>query len=558
LKSLSMISVILVIALTLGACSSNNNQGEGTSTTSTSQTASDGSEERVADGKMKDEVVIAIPRSVDPNAKIDANLPQGDSIENNQFTRYIKEKVNVSFKSAWTTAPASFEQKLQLAIAANELPDMFVVGENDFIKLAENEQLADLTDAYNKYASPILKKVYESTNGMALKQATVNGKLVAMPNINTMADFTNLVWVRKDWLDKVGLPLPKSLDDLKTIAKAFVEQDPDGNGKADTVGFPGPDKTQMVVNNEKNHYFGFEPILALDKAFPGMWVKDDKGEIVYGSVQDNIKNGLQTLQQMYADGLIDKQFPFRDDPSILVKNGQAGIFFGPWWMPLGMLQDSVRLDPKAEWIPIIAPLGEDGSYLTNRGSTSGDYVVVNKGFAQPEALILYLNIYVANLIGEDKEGELKLDPKIDLGYWPIRTTIEWGDKVSRTYAEVQKAIDGEVTVDNLTADRKQVYEALQRDKLAPRKVAADWGMASAWLESGKVLSTGMTEVYNEFTGTTQTMKSKWATLEKLEEETYLKIVTGKEPIESFDKFVEKWKKLGGDQITKEVREIALD
>lgn len=553
MKKAAILMLSLSIAGSMAACESDTKGANG----NVKADGSTVSKNTVVDGKMKEEVVISIPRSVDPNAKLGAgNLPSGDSYENNQFTRYVKEKLNISFKAAFTASPDAYEQKLKLAIASNELPDVMELSETDFKKLAENGQIEDLTDAFNKYASPTLKKIYDSTNGMALKQATVGGKLLAMPNVNTMADFTNVLWIRKDWLDKLGLKEPKTLDDISAVAKAFIEKDPDGNGQADTMGLPGPDKKQPVVNNDKNHYFGFEAIFAIDHAFPGMWVKNGKGEIVYGSTQPEAKKGLEILRKMYSDGVIDKQFAFRDDPSSFVKSNKTGMFFGPWWMPLGMLQESVKNDPKAEWIPVLAPFGADGTYKTNRGSASGDFVVVKKGFKHPEALIMYMNLYGANLIGEDLEGAQKLDPKVDLAYWPIRVTLEYGDKVERMYRDVQSVIDGKTKSESLTPDKKAVYESFLRDQKDPRKVPADWAASAGWLVSGKVLNQPMNTVYNEFTGTTDLMNQKWATLNKLENETYVKIVLGQADMSSFDDFVKKWNELGGDQVTQEIRKLA--
>jgi len=60
------------------------------------------------------------------------------------------------------------------------------------------------------------------------------------------------------------------------------------------------------------------------------------------------------------------------------------------------------------------------------------------------------------------------------------------------------------------------------------------------------------EVYNAFTATTKTMNQKWANLLKMEKEVFFKIVAGDKPVEDFDKFVEDWKKQGGDQIIAEI------
>lgn len=66
--------------------------------------------------------------------------------------------------------------------------------------------------------------------------------------------------------------------------------------------------------------------------------------------------------------------------------------------------------------------------------------------------------------------------------------------------------------------------------------------------------TKVNEVNPVFFGQTESMKLKWANLQKLQDETFLKIVTGEASIDSFDEFVSTWKSTGGDQITKEVEE----
>ena len=52
------------------------------------------------------------------------------------------------------------------------------------------------------------------------------------------------------------------------------------------------------------------------------------------------------------------------------------------------------------------------------------------------------------------------------------------------------------------------------------------------------------------------MATKKATLDKLELETFTKIIYGESPVDEFDKFVDNWKKLGGDQISTEVGEVS--
>jgi putative aldouronate transport system substrate-binding protein len=62
-------------------------------------------------------------------------------------------------------------------------------------------------------------------------------------------------------------------------------------------------------------------------------------------------------------------------------------------------------------------------------------------------------------------------------------------------------------------------------------------------------------IYSEFQGAaTPTMSQKMSSLKKMQDEAFTKIIMGQSPISAFDKFVEDWKKLGGDRITEEVNE----
>lgn len=62
------------------------------------------------------------------------------------------------------------------------------------------------------------------------------------------------------------------------------------------------------------------------------------------------------------------------------------------------------------------------------------------------------------------------------------------------------------------------------------------------------------KVYSLLYSQTRTMESRWSNLKKLEDETFLKIIMGAAPLDTFDTFVSDWKKQGGDKITEEVKE----
>jgi len=543
---------ILAATVALAACSSNGGNGESGSNPASSpagansgQASPSASSEEQADpyGPVAKPVTITIGK----NASQNTDLPAGSTIEDNELTRYISQKLNVTFKDAWQASGDGYTQKVSLTLASGDLPDVMVVNKQQLVQMTNAGLIEDLTDSFNKYVSPNLKAAYDSTNGYSLQSATIDGKLMGLPNINPGADAENLLWVRKDWLDELGLQEPKTLDDIIAISKAFQE-------KKGAVGLLGSQTIVNVGNNPE----GFDTIFSLFNSYPKMWIQDDSGKVVYGSITPETKTALAKLREMYQDGVIDKEFAVKtgDQNNELIVSGKAGIYFGPWWEPFSPLNDSITQDSKAEWVAYLAPLGEDGKLNTHNMAPSDAYLVVRKGFESPEAVIKTAN-YQFDIDQLQGEGIVKNDPYSWTNMPFTLLLSRYDDKESKALA-VQKVIDGQASADSLQGEAAQVYQSYLKDKQNPKKDVAAWSQAHAFLTGALPLAgDGLNKKMGVFYDVTDTMKMKWANLQKLETETFLKIILGTEPLDSFDTFVEKWKSQGGDQITKEVeKEIA--
>ncbi|MFU1798465.1 extracellular solute-binding protein [Paenibacillus azoreducens] len=495
--------------------------------------------------KYPEPVTLTIAKPLNPE---DKTLPAGDTVDNNQFTRYIFDKTNIKFDYTLTAKSGDpFTQKVQVAIASNDIPDVMVVSEKDLRQLVEAGQLEDMTQVYEQYASQQVKDFYATTNGKALEKATFDGKLMAIPNIVPQGDAPYFLWIRKDWLDKLGLQEPKTLDDIEAVAKAFIEKDPDGNGKADTIGLPG--SPTDLVNGDN----GFASLFSYFDAYPGYWMKDKEGKVSYGSIQPQVKDALAKLRDWYAAGLIDKEFALRKEAYELMSGGKAGMFFGPWWMPWGPLGDAVKNDPKSNWIALAAPLDAEGNFKTHTVPVSSSFVVVKKGVEHPEAAMIALNTTVAGERGTDPDAK-QLDNRVNPGYWPMRLVIENADTVTRKHDMLRDVLDGKSKPEDMIPEMQEIYAKAKAADFDPVKDLGAWQPYYSYTIGSDPLHGPLKPAENLFTSITKTMELKNATLSKMEKETYLKIIMGKEPLDSFDAFVEQWKKLGGDQITKEVRE----
>ena len=468
----------------------------------------------------------------------DHTLPEGDTVDNNQFTRYFEEKLNLSFKADWVAAAGeAYDQKLALAISSDNLPDAMVVNEKQLREMVRAGQLEDLSQAYEQYGSPDLKRMYEAVDGKAFDSATFDGKLMALPNLNVDEDPIKVLWIRQDWLDKLGLKPPQTADELGAVAKAFIDRDPGGKG---TYGLLGDDQN------------AFGPIYSAFQAYPTMWLKDKDGKVVYGSTTQETKQALAKLREWYEQGVLDKEYAIRKDAMELVNGGRAGIMVGSWYLAWG-LYDSYKNDPEAVWKAYALPLDGSGQFNGVQGPVSSQYFVVKKGYAHPEALVKYLNLY--SNVEYDAEATAKLINGVNAVYFPLRATFVEPHIVTKRVSEVKKALDGQIKPEELRVDVKDIYDKILAERNNPGQDPGNWMYSTAYLVGGGALESPMNKVTGVFYGQTKSMALKWPALQKMEQETFTKIIMGKAELDSFDSFVAEWKKSGGDEILQEIEEF---
>jgi putative aldouronate transport system substrate-binding protein len=520
-------------------------------------------------GKYGTAVTMSTVRSFETSEK----LPAGDTPENNQFTRYVKDTLNIDVTYLWTAATADYDQKVNLSIASNDLPDAMVVNLAQFNQLAKADQIADLTDAYNQYVSPRVKQMMDSSKGIALKAVTFNGKIMGIPALTVPDDGYQLMWIRKDWLDKLGLAVPKTMDDIEAVAKAFVTKDPGGNGAGNTIGILGPQNGGLLYANfltPTNGNFTFDPVFFSYHAYPGFWVKDANGNAAYGSILPETKTALAKLADLYKKGLIDPEMGVRKDSSAPVAAGTVGIYFGEWWNGYWPLPDAIKNNPKANWQAYAVPLDSSGVWDPHQGTPATSFVVVRKGYAHPEAAMKIVNLF--------NRDESKFDlTKGSLANEVLRLPQAMYDEGQVTYQALMAVLAGTAQPADYKDPKYAPYKLLADDVTKVKLVKGApidnmdiqyWtpqADLSAWSRMYSIL-VGDGAIYNPVGGKdkvnvvfsltyapTATVITKWTNLTTMENETFLKIILGTASIDTFDQFVKDWKAQGGDQITAEVQ-----
>ncbi|XID90586.1 extracellular solute-binding protein [Paenibacillaceae bacterium WGS1546] len=555
------VALLAAVVLTISACSDNTpgKPEEKTPSPAPTETAT------VADpfGRYEETVPISLGLCIDPS---DKTLPPEDTPEDNIFTRHAEELLNVDITLHWTVPCTDEPQKISLAIAGGDLPDAMIVNYNFMKQMADAGQLEDMTEIYEQYASPKVKSIIDSTNGFAIQAATIDGRLMSIPGSSSGADGVHLMWIRQDWLDKLKLQPPTTIDELGEVAKAFVEQDPDGNSQHDTFAISGPQADGKLNANflvSHNNLYGFDPIFSAYNAYPGYWLEDEDGKAVYGSLLPETKEALAKLREWYDAGYIDPETGFRKDAMEPIIAGKSGIYFSPWWMGFRPTPQAVQHNPEANWQAYALPLDKNGEFSPHGNSPTTRYMVVRKGYKHPEAAMKVLNVTI-----EDGD-RMANESGVSVGFLPLKLVLVPYDKYEGGIHLLQEVLSGNQSPDVLDADKqpydpnlRSQYEQVLETKKEPYLDThiSHWdtsspyfGMAYSWLVGTKPLLEPMNKVFSLTYGQTKSMEGKWANLEKLEKETFMRIIVGAAPLDAFDQFVIDWKKQGGDEITEEVQ-----
>ena len=381
---------------------------------------------------------------------------------------------------------------------------------------------------------------------------------MALPETN-IENGPSLIWLRKDWMNKLGLEDPKNLGDVENIIRQFIAKDPGGNGKGNTIGLVSD--ANLVGEAGYSYEYQLDLIFATYGAYPKQWIYNAAGELVYGSTQPEAKQALERLQEMYKEGILDPQFLLRSTDNIieLIKRGKSGSFFGPWWAPNNPLIEAKKFNPNAEWQPYLISTDEDGTTSYVSQNPSYKYVVVRKGYEHPEIVMKIVSVLFDYARFQDEEAyevgqyyKLNVDPTAR----PLAINVDFADALMRCYKDLVDVFSGKKTKSDLKQLELSYYDAcaeyLERGSFAS---VEDWAAYTSRITACGVIDEGRTEqVKSLFFGETETMQKQWWKLKKMEEEYYLQIITGEASIEEFDKFVHEWKQNGGEIITEEVRQ----
>lgn len=458
----------------------------------------------------------------DPNSKLELtwlNVLHTASPPTAVIKDKIEEYTNSKISFNWVP-DASKEERITTALASGELADIVTLTmmTNSSVRSSLKSGLFwDVSSYIDEYEN--LKNIPDEVR----KAASIEGGLYGVPFQKNLARSGFII--RQDWLDNLGLKVPTTLDELYEVARAFTEDDPDGNGKNDTVGFG--DRSDLRYSSFK----------LISSAFgtPNGWKVDDSGKFTPEFDTPEYMDTLNYSRKLYENGYMSKDFAVtaKTDQQQQFAQGKTGIYTGMIDITnlkkMGEgIQDNMKL------VPVNKISKGDGQYhVWSEGSGVGGLLAFPKSKVKTEAHLKRLLQFVDDLIDEevfmymtggiegvhyefDKDGAFK---KIDADLWQTDVQPFSSSRPSEVTYNLKDADPDKQLVNELVRENDQ-YAVL--DPTVP-------------LDS-------------------QTSNEQGSELSKIITDATFKFIMGEIDEAGFKQAVENWKKSGGSKIIEEYEE----
>jgi len=227
--------------------------------------------------------------------------------------KMVEEATNTELDIQWVPT-ASYDEKLNASFATGTLPQATYVGLPSLISLRNairNNQFWEIGPLLKDY--PNLSKLKPEV----LRNTSVDGKIYALYQERPLSR-QGFIY-RKDWADKLGLQAPTTTEEFFTMLEKFTKEDPDGNGKHDTIGLA--DRSDLIYGAFKtvSSWFGT----------PNNWAVQD-GKLVPEFMTPEYMETMNFFKRTYDAGYMNKDFPVTEKQAQhnMIISGKAGVYVG--------------------------------------------------------------------------------------------------------------------------------------------------------------------------------------------------------------------------------------
>ena len=497
-KAASVFLASVLTILPLFGCSQQEGETSVLSSSSVSQNGEAGSEASESKEPVQENVEITVFREEHPD------MPVGSDV---YVFKKITENTGVSMKFEQSPADSSLE-RYNLMIAGGDVPDLVIYYTSNLLDTTEEGPFLALEDLLPEQA-PNVWSVMDGNENILRESTSMDGHVYIIPGTQAIRA-NSMHLVRQDWLDKFGLEKPQTADEYYEMLKIFKEQDANGNGEDDEIPFTTRHKSSGL--SAIIEFFG------IDREW---FIEGD--QVLYGITDPRMKEAVVYLNKLYAEGLIDPDYMTntQDIWQAKVTNNQVGTI-----NDLGSrLEFFNELIPESPFVGMLPPAadGVEPGTFNQKSSITDSAASIGK---ESEYVSQILNMF--NYIFSD-EGTMLLNFGGEGEHYTLDgediTRLTQGNDANlagiNTNIPFIKDIRFELSQGEEVAQARQEYEPILRTRY-PNLLFTK--------EEKDVIS------------------SKYTDIKTFVDENFDKFVTGIEPLDNWDSFVEQVKDLGIEEI----------
>lgn len=499
-------------------------------------------------GKYSPSIPMSTSMVITTTVRFDDKDPDARSFDENRWIRVYREDLGVNLTNLWiATDNDSNTTKWNAAIASGLVPDIASVSDQVYKQLLDADMIADMTDIFETYATPELRSTLLDSD---YQMMTVNGRMYGFPAGKKALNGTSVLFIRQDWLDKLGLKAPETVDEVINLARKFKEA---------KLGGPNTIGILFSRNNTGGTSVDFgdgkwDGLFNAYNAYLGYWLNTN-GRLEFSTVKPEVRTALLALQALYKEGLMNQDFAVTNNTLAQehVASGRAGLYYGSAWSPTQGIQALYNSDGSTQYTSVFPPplvRGQQVKMQTNSPKAFRTFVSADS--KNPEAAVKMANMSYAYKFRDFKYYMFHGGEIVWMKYTP------WGDCFSpppddlykaNAIREAQLAHSRELTdaswqgqYDNFMLSEEGKLNKFHQDM---------WGIKGsmtrlydAYLKGGLLNDT--------FYGLpTDTMSVSGTLLQDALSTAMYEVVSGAD-ISVWDRAVEVWHRTGGDKMTEEV------
>lgn len=471
--------------------------------------------------------------------------PNLDDYEETLVFKTYQEKsgMNVTFNEV---PFGTLTEKRNLALASGEYPDAFYssrIPSADLYKYGKQGIFIPLNDLIEEYA-PNIKAAMEAHPDIKKGLTMPDGNIYSLPSYYSPEFLPMLigkpVWVKEDWLEKLGMEEPKTIDAFYQYLKAVKETDLNGNGKKDEIPLSATSITQIMDSFKGSWGVGTRGV-----GHKFIDVDPETNELRFFRTDDRFKEVLEFIHKLSEEGLIDEEIYTMDDNKLNAKGSQ------------GILGTAIVPNPETvftnqkDYIGLGGLKGPHGDTLYSHVKSPlvhvGAFAITNKN-EHPQATIRWMDYFFseegATLQFMGVEGE---------------TYEKNGDEKPQFTEEITNNPDG-LTFDQALTPYVTWMGGSYPGYVQEKYFGGSEALPSSVAVGDKVQPDAPKEIWNGFNYTDDELKfkqSNGADLETFINETEAAFIAGDKDFSEWDQYIEQVKQMGQEQYL-EVEKSAYD